>query len=195
MIVNGTNAADKITASSPTPGTALISGLATKVQVSKSEFTQDVVTVNGLGGDDTVTGGVTVTGPAAIVANGGEGTDTAKYLGSDDDDQLFIVNARHRHRPRRHRDRHRRRRLRRHRGDPRPEPQRRRHRPGRQRHLQGVALHDRRRQRRRHAGRRRRRRPAARRLGQRPRRRQPRRRHRPHGLRQRHLPVGPGRRQ
>ncbi len=93
VIVNGTNVADKITASSPAPGTALISGLATKVQVSKSEFTQDVVTVNGLGGDDTVTGGVAVTGPAAIVANGGEGTDTAKYLGGDDDDQLFIVNA------------------------------------------------------------------------------------------------------
>jgi Ca2+-binding RTX toxin-like protein len=91
VIVSGTDAADKISASSPTPGTALISGLATPVQVEKAEFAQDVVTVNGLSGDDTITGGIGVTGPAAIVANGGEGTDTAKYVGTAGDDQMFIA--------------------------------------------------------------------------------------------------------
>jgi Ca2+-binding RTX toxin-like protein len=91
VIVNGTTNPDKITGSSPTPGTALISGLAAKVQVDNAEFTQDLVTVNGLAGDDTITGGIGVTGPAAIVANGGEGTDTAKYLGTDYDDDMFIA--------------------------------------------------------------------------------------------------------
>ena len=91
MIVNGTTGADKLTASSPTPGTALISGLATKVQVDKAEFTQDLVTVNGLGDNDTFNSDVTVTGPAAIVANGGEGTDTARYLGSAEGDEVFFA--------------------------------------------------------------------------------------------------------
>ena len=94
VIVNGTNGADKVSATSPTPGSALISGLATKVQVDKAEFTQDVVTVNGLFGDDTITAGIGVTGPAAIVANGGDGTDTASYLGTDgDDDGIFIASV------------------------------------------------------------------------------------------------------
>ena len=94
VIVNGTNDADKVTATSPTPGTALISGLAAKVQVSKAEFAQDVVTVNGLFGDDTITSGIGVTGPAAIVANGGDGIDTAKYLGTaGDDDGMFIASV------------------------------------------------------------------------------------------------------
>jgi predicted ester cyclase len=92
VIVNGTSGADKVSATSPTPGTALINGLATKVQVDKAEFTQDVVTVNGLFGDDTITAGIGVTGPAAIVANGGDGTDTASYLGTNgDDDGIFIA--------------------------------------------------------------------------------------------------------
>jgi Ca2+-binding RTX toxin-like protein len=94
VIVNGTNAADKVTATSPAPGTALISGLAAKVQVERAEFAQDVVTVNGLFGDDTISAGIGVTGPAAIVANGGDGTDTAKYLGTaGDDDGIFIASV------------------------------------------------------------------------------------------------------
>jgi Ca2+-binding RTX toxin-like protein len=93
VIVNATGAADKVTAASPTPGTAVINGLAAKVQVDNAEFSQDLVTVNGLGGDDTITAGIGVTGPAAIVANGGEGADTARYLGTDYDDELFIANV------------------------------------------------------------------------------------------------------
>jgi predicted ester cyclase len=92
VIVNGTAKADTFTASSPTPGTAQISGVGAKVQVDNAEFTQDLVTVNGLGDNDTIISGVTVTGPAAIVADGGEGTDAAKYLGNDfGDDELFIA--------------------------------------------------------------------------------------------------------
>jgi Ca2+-binding RTX toxin-like protein len=91
VIVNGTDKADKLTAGSPEPGTALISGMAAKVQVDKAEFTQDLVTVNGRSGDDTIVSDVTVTGPAAIVANGDEGTDTAKYLGSAADDSVFVA--------------------------------------------------------------------------------------------------------
>src|SRR3954454_17638905 len=53
VIVNGTDQADKLTAGSPTPGTAVISGLAAKVQVDKADASQDLVTVNGLSGDDT----------------------------------------------------------------------------------------------------------------------------------------------
>ncbi|WP_053226432.1 beta strand repeat-containing protein [Solirubrobacter soli] len=93
VIVNGTSGPDKVTATSPTAGTALISGLAANVQVDGAEFTQDLVTVNGLAGDDTITSGVGVTGPAAIVANGGDDDDTAKYLGTSWDDQIFFAAA------------------------------------------------------------------------------------------------------
>ena len=93
VIVNGTAEADRLTATSPTPGTALISGMAAKVQVEKAESAQDLVTLNGLGDDDTFNSDVTVTGPAAVVANGGEGTDTARYSGTAGDDQVFFASV------------------------------------------------------------------------------------------------------
>jgi Ca2+-binding RTX toxin-like protein len=92
VIVNGTSGPDRVTATSPTPGTALISGLAAKVQVDNAESDQDLVTVNGLAGDDTFVSSVGVTGPSAIAVNGGEDADTARYLGSPDGDQIFMAN-------------------------------------------------------------------------------------------------------
>jgi Ca2+-binding RTX toxin-like protein len=91
VIVNGTSGPDGVTATSPMPGTALISGLAAKVQVDNAESDQDVVTVNGLAGADTFVSSVGVSGPNAIAVNGGDDTDTARYLGSDYDDQIFMA--------------------------------------------------------------------------------------------------------
>ena len=92
VIVTGTSGPDRFTASSPEPGSALISGLAAKVQVDHAESTQDIVTLNGLGGADAFVSGVDVTGPSAIAVDGGEGDDTARYLGSDYADQIFMAN-------------------------------------------------------------------------------------------------------
>jgi Ca2+-binding RTX toxin-like protein len=94
VIVNGTSGPDRVTATSPTPGSVLVKGLAAKVQVDKAEADRDLVTVNGLAGADTLTSGVDVTGPSAVVFNGGDGTDTdtARYEGSPSDDQIFMAN-------------------------------------------------------------------------------------------------------
>ena len=195
VIVNGTDKADRFTASSPAPGTALISGLAAKVQVEKAEATQDLVTVNGLGDNDTFNSDVTVTGPAAVVANGGEGTDTARYSGTADDDEVFFATAG----------------LdiarvgtatstgldvvRGHGGDVDPDAWRQRHRRRAERHRPRHRTSRSTAARARTPARRRRRRQADRRHRRRPDRRQPRQRHRPRQRRQRPLPVGSGRRQ
>jgi hypothetical protein len=92
VIVTGTSGPDRITASSPAPGSALIGGLAAKVQVDGAESTQDLVTLNGLAGADTFVSGTGVTGPSGIVVAGGEGADSVRYLGSDYDDSIFMAN-------------------------------------------------------------------------------------------------------
>jgi hypothetical protein len=92
VVVNATNGADRVAAGSPVPGQALITGLAAKVQVDGAEAAQDLVQVNTLGGPDTIVSDVGVTGPAAIAVDGGAESDTARYLGTDYDDTIFMAN-------------------------------------------------------------------------------------------------------
>ena len=51
----------------------------------------DTVQVNTLGGDDTITNGIGVSGPAAIGIDGGAGSDTVIYSGTQGDDTIGIA--------------------------------------------------------------------------------------------------------
>ena len=77
VVVNGTAGADRVAASSPQPGVAVVAGLAPEVRVAGGEATLDRIAVNGLAGADAITSSVGVTGPAAIVFDGGLANDTA----------------------------------------------------------------------------------------------------------------------
>jgi Ca2+-binding RTX toxin-like protein len=90
VTVNGTDAADNVKVSS-SGGNALVSGLSPQVQVSGSDPTLDNVDVNTLGGDDTITSGVGLAGPAAVNVDGGSGTDSATYSGTPADDTIGIA--------------------------------------------------------------------------------------------------------
>jgi Ca2+-binding RTX toxin-like protein len=90
VVARGTEAADGVTVSSPAAGTVLVAGLSTRVQVTGSEAAHDEVGAATLGGDDTLTTGVGVTGPAAINHDGGEGNDTARFNGTADADQIDV---------------------------------------------------------------------------------------------------------
>jgi Ca2+-binding RTX toxin-like protein len=90
VVVNGTDAADTVNVGS-TAGNVLVSGLHTQVQVSGSDATLDNVDVNTLGGDDTITSGVGLSGPAAVNVDGGTGTDSATYSGTAFPDTIGIA--------------------------------------------------------------------------------------------------------
>ena len=62
------------------------------MEVAGAESSQDTVGVNALGGDDQLTSGVGVTGPSAIVLDGGVGNDTANYGGTSAADTIGVVN-------------------------------------------------------------------------------------------------------
>jgi Ca2+-binding RTX toxin-like protein len=95
VIVDGTDGADAVHVGTSTTGGALVSGLATQIQVSGAEpasstSTGDTVQVNTVGGDDTVSNGIGVSGPASIGIDGGSGTDTVTYSGTQADDAIAI---------------------------------------------------------------------------------------------------------
>src|SRR5581483_1391977 len=56
-----------------------------------SEESLDHLVAQTLGGDDTVTAASTVTSPVQAHADGGEGSDTARFTGTDGDDQVDIA--------------------------------------------------------------------------------------------------------
>jgi len=91
VIVDGTAGDDRVAVESPRQGTALVSGLSADVQFSGAEPGFDTITVNGLAGADSITSGVDVTGPEAIVFDGGEDNDTARFSGTEDDDQIGVA--------------------------------------------------------------------------------------------------------
>ena len=91
VLVDGTAGADRVAVSSPLPGTALVSGLAAAVQLSGADATLDQITVNGLAGADSLTSSVRVTGPSAILFNGGDQGDAARYSGTENGDVIGVA--------------------------------------------------------------------------------------------------------
>jgi Ca2+-binding RTX toxin-like protein len=91
VIVDGTDGPDKVNVSNDAAGNVLVTGLATQVAVSGSESTQDSVDVATLGGDDTVDTGVGITGPQAVDVDGGTGSDTVNYSGTQSADTIGIA--------------------------------------------------------------------------------------------------------
>jgi Ca2+-binding RTX toxin-like protein len=90
VVLDGTDGPDNVDASS-SAGNVVLSGLQPQVQVSGSESTLDSVDVNTLGGDDTITSGVGLSGPLAVNVDGGAGTDSATYSGTPAADTIGIA--------------------------------------------------------------------------------------------------------
>ncbi len=91
VIVDGTDGPDKVSTSSPMPGQGVISGLGPKVQVENADLGTDHITAATLGGADTLTTDVGVSGPV-VGFDGGADSDTARYNGSDYADTIGIAN-------------------------------------------------------------------------------------------------------
>jgi Ca2+-binding RTX toxin-like protein len=89
VVAQGTAGADKVSVGSD--GDDLVtSGLAAQTRMASGEAL-DTLDVATLGGDDTITSGVTTAGTAAAAVDGGDGTDTALYRGTADDDSIGIA--------------------------------------------------------------------------------------------------------
>jgi Ca2+-binding RTX toxin-like protein len=96
VIANGTDGTDTLHVSSNPAGHVVVSGLAAQLEVSGGEVATntspgDTVQVNTLGGDDTITNGIGVSGAAAIGVDGGAGSDTVTYSGTKGDDTIAIA--------------------------------------------------------------------------------------------------------
>jgi Ca2+-binding RTX toxin-like protein len=96
VTAEGTDGADTVHVDPASAGGVVVSGLATRLQVTGSEAATatspgDTVQVDTLGGDDTITNGSAVSGPAAINIDGGAGSDAVTYSGSQGDDTIGIA--------------------------------------------------------------------------------------------------------
>ena len=96
VTADGTDEPDTVHVGSDSAGDVVVSGRATELRVSGSEPATstspgDTVQVNTLSGDDTITNGIGVSGPAAIGIDGGEGSDTVTYSGTHGDDTIGIA--------------------------------------------------------------------------------------------------------
>ncbi len=96
VIADGTDDPDTVHVGSDPAGDVVVSGLATELQVSGGESATsaspgDTVQVNTLGGDDTITNGIGVSGPAGIAIDGGQGSDSVTYSGTHGDDTIGIA--------------------------------------------------------------------------------------------------------
>jgi Ca2+-binding RTX toxin-like protein len=89
VTTRGTAGADTVTFGSA-GDELLVNGLAVQTRVAGGETQDDVVAAT-LGGDDTVVSGPTVSGLATVNADGGEGTDTARYDGTAGADTIAVV--------------------------------------------------------------------------------------------------------
>ncbi len=79
VIVNGTNGADQIVVAGSASGVT-VAGLAATVQITGNEPLNDRLTVNALGGDDTIDASGLQANAIALTLNGGDGAD--KLIGS-----------------------------------------------------------------------------------------------------------------
>jgi Ca2+-binding RTX toxin-like protein len=75
VIVNGTAGDDAIKIAS-SGGAVTVSGLAAQVTIAHAEGANDTLTVNGLGGNDTIDASALKAGQINLVINGGDGDDT-----------------------------------------------------------------------------------------------------------------------
>jgi Ca2+-binding RTX toxin-like protein len=90
IVVAATADADKVKLSNA-DGALVVGGLAAQTRVTGGEPAQDVVTVLGLAGDDTLTATAGVTGSAQVTFDGGEGQDATLFNGTSGDDQIGIA--------------------------------------------------------------------------------------------------------
>jgi Ca2+-binding RTX toxin-like protein len=90
VTVAGTGGPDLVGLASP-GGYVIVSGLTAEVIVESAEAAHDDVNVATLGGDDTVTTGREVFGPASINVDSGEGADVTRYNGTAGVDLIDVV--------------------------------------------------------------------------------------------------------
>ena len=88
--VAGTSTIDKPVFSSPAPGTVALDGLSVDVTVTGGESDKDVLRASTLDGADVITAKAGLSG-AIAAADGGNGSDAARFLGTDADDQIGIA--------------------------------------------------------------------------------------------------------
>ncbi|HEX6621642.1 MAG TPA: calcium-binding protein [Solirubrobacteraceae bacterium] len=90
VIAQGTEQADDIDVGS-SAGNVVVDGPSGHVAVAGNEPALDNVTVAALGGADTVNAGVAFTGPIPVTVDGGDGSDTTTYTGTNADDTIGIA--------------------------------------------------------------------------------------------------------
>jgi Ca2+-binding RTX toxin-like protein len=90
IVVLATANADKVKLSNA-DNALVIGGLAAQTRVTGGEPAQDVTTVMGLAGDDTLAATAGVTGSAQVTFDGGEGQDSTLFDGTAGDDQIGIA--------------------------------------------------------------------------------------------------------
>jgi Ca2+-binding RTX toxin-like protein len=90
VIAQETDQADDIDVGS-TAGNVVIDGPSGRVSVAGNEAANDNVTVAALGGADTINAGVGFTGPIPVTVDGGDGSDTTTYSGTNADDTIAIA--------------------------------------------------------------------------------------------------------
>jgi Ca2+-binding RTX toxin-like protein len=96
VTADGTDGPDSMHVSPGPAGGVVVSGAPTQLQISGSEAATstspgDTIDVNTLDGDDTITDGIGVSGPAGIDIDGGAGSDTVIYSGTPGDDAIGIA--------------------------------------------------------------------------------------------------------
>jgi Ca2+-binding RTX toxin-like protein len=96
VTVNGSNAANLITVSG-SAGNATVLGLRARVNITRAEGANDTLTINALGGNDTVRASTLAAGVVKLQINGGLGNDTITgsagsdvVLGGDGSDTAFL---------------------------------------------------------------------------------------------------------
>jgi Ca2+-binding RTX toxin-like protein len=90
VIAQGTDQADDVTVGSSN-GSVVVDGPSGHVAVAGNEAALDNVTVATLGGADAITAGVGFTGPIPVNVDGGDGSDTTTYSGTNADDTIGIA--------------------------------------------------------------------------------------------------------
>ena len=90
VVAQGTESADDIDVGT-TAGNVVVDGPSRRVTVTGNEPANDKVTVAALGGADTINAGVGFTGPIPVTVDGGDGSDTTTYSGTNADDSIGIA--------------------------------------------------------------------------------------------------------
>ena len=90
VVVQETSDADMIDLDS-TNGAQIVDGNGADVQVTGGEAANDVFEIDTLGGDDTVSDSVAVPGTIPFLVDGGDGSDTVRYSGTQAADQIGVA--------------------------------------------------------------------------------------------------------